>query len=511
MSVARRVRAMNSRTAPGHWVARRTQAMASTSYDRGGAGTSARRYRTHRLDRAEWSQATHAVRTELREAARELDRNNPIYQRILDADGQNVVARGPRVTPNTGDPAWNAAATEIYREHCQQYQFSPERLRDEHTTSMLLRRTIVRDGGCLAYHPFGRTQVFEDGQIVTPRERTSQTNIKDGVEFNRRTGALDGYWVGPYSRYGIVDERDAVFVPAWHIDRELGVVMRRTVYHQRPKFISGYRGISPSASAGDHLERCEEYWEALNERAIQEASVFGALFAKNRERARKGMNTGRDDDNSTEPGQEEYDRPAYIEPGTVWSLHPEDKFELFATSTPNAQFAELVRTAIRFAAICLNQPLEIAMMLFDRNFSASRATVELYKLYARLEKQRHVRDWTLWDYEWAIYDAIVDGRLTARPDWRSVLIAPDGWSYLDPKAEALAIRYRFDNGEATMTEVLADTGRDLREHYDLRANDYLVAADVAAARAVPIQIIAPHLFSRPSIQAETDPDPETLT
>lgn len=492
-------------TPPTHWLSRRRAAQAR--YETG-ASTSARRYANHRASSPEWHEATSIVRTELSETARNLDRNNPIYQRILNAAQQNVIARGPRVTPNTDDDGWNQAAADIYAAHCERTNFSIERIHDEHQSSLIAYRSKLRDGGVLCYHPFGRTQLFEDGQIVTPRERIAQSNIKDGVQFSKRTGALEGYWVGPYSRYGTVKESDAFLLPAWHVDKDLGITLPRTVYLHTPKFITGYRGISPTAAAGDDLERMNIYWEAINERAIQEANAFGVLYAKDRTRAKAGMNVGRGADDANEPGQEEYDSPAYTEPGTVFHLHPEDKFEMQSLQSPNAQLDMFLQWSIRIAAISADMPIEVAMMLFGRNFSASRATVEMFKMWARVEKAYMAKNWTRWDYVWTMYDHMILGDLPYRADWQNVLIAPDGWTYLDPKSEALAIQYRFGTGEATMTEVLADTGRGLREHYDMRANDYLVAKSVADAQNVPIEIIAPHLFADGLGGTETTVEPD---
>lgn len=493
---------------PTHWIGKRSAAMASGSGYDTQRGTSLRQYRSHSQTTAEWAEATPTTRTEIRETSRALDRSNPVYQRILNAYVENVVARGPRVTPNTADPGWNAAAADIYRQACTALNFSPNRLHDEHTASEIVARSRQRDGGILAYHPLGATQLFEDGQIVTPRDKLTDTTVRDGIQFDAN-GAVRGYWVGPYSRYGIVDTSAATLVPAWHTDTRYGITLPRATYLHSPRFASQLRGISTTSGASDHLERGEQYWEALLERAINEACVFGTLNSVDPSAAANSISAGRGNDTSNEPGQAEYSRPAYLEPNTIFNLAAEDKFQLHAAPTPNAQFENVIKMGIRMASITLAMPLELVLIMFEHNFSASRAAIEIFKMFARKEKKYMVDRWTRWHYHWAIYDAMLLGDLPYRPDWQSVIIAPDGWSYLDPKADALAVQYRFNSGEGTMTEILADTGRDVTEHYQRRANDYTKAADVAKATGVPIEILAPHLFAHTPPTEETPEEPTT--
>lgn len=474
-----------------HWLSQRraVQARYFGGYETG-AGTPSRRYRRHGQAYAEWSQATPAKRTELTESARDADRGNAFVMRLLNAGVEHVVGAGPTITPTTADPGWNAAAAAIYAERCLRENFSAERMLDETLAAQLIYRTLLRDGAVLAYHPYGRVQWFESGQIVSPRDYTGASKLRDGIQFSSKTGALEGFWVGPYNKYGTVSSGDAYFLKAWWQDAAGLGTLPRCSYLYRTHFLSGYHGIAALGTIADDLERLEEYKEAVTERALMEATVFAVQYTNNAERARKGISVGRQDDDASSEGKDTYDRVAYGEPGAVYQMARDDRMEQLGLHASNANIETFFKTLWRQGALPISMPLEVALFLWDQNFSASRGVLEIFKRWCRQEKARMVAGWWRPNYQWAIYDAIIGGDLPARADWRNVDIIPDGWAYLNPLEDVQTNRLRRAIGEATQGDLLAEQGRGTSAQLFRRlAAEYQQAQAVAKETGVPIEFL----------------------
>lgn len=484
---------INRRHDANHGTGYGRHAMFASGYETK-ANTRTRRYKSRTQPTAEFAEASEHRRTEIRESLRDLDRNNTIFQRILNVGEENIIGLGPRVTPMTADRSWNDAALEIYEARCASSEFTPSRQMSEWEASRLVWRSRERDGGVIVYHPFGRTQMFEDGQIVTPLKLKDRDSVRHGIQYD---GAeVSGYWVGPYNKHGYVDVAEAFFLPAWHVDEDLQVRLPITQYLHHTNFLSGDRALSPLAAVPEHLERLDDYTEAVLERAIQESSIMGALFSDDTD-AHESINVGRTDDNPSAGPESAYDKISYIEPGIVPHFKKDDRFEMHAPTTPNKEASPFMKMVVRLAAVTRAQPIELTLMEFsESNFSASRAAIEQAKRLWLMEHKYLKLNWYRVNYLWSTYEAILAGDLTFRDDWQRLTVSPPGWRYLQPKEDAEANEIRMRSGEANLTEVLSEQGKSRKEFYRTTADEILEAQEVAAETGVDVNLLLKHAAAK---------------
>lgn len=432
---------------------------------------------------AESAIATQAARLTMIDRCRAAYRQNGIFTRIVNALKENIIGTGFRVEAQTADPGWNRAAEEILAEQNKRENFSPSETLSERESAVLMCISHYRDGGVLVYHPYGGTQLFEEFQIVTPRGKSADANVRDGLVFNN-AGKLQGYYVGPYSRWGYVDDGAAQYLPAWHVDTDLQVKLPVCVYIRSCNFISGYRGIPMLAPCLDDLDRIGDYIDAVLERAIEEACIMGTLHSDD-PNASDSLSVKRTDDTSTTTTP--YNKVSRLEPGVVPLLRKDEEFKIHGISAPGGNFEPFMQMLSRLAALPASMPLEIAMMDFsDTNFAASRASIEQFKLCCVMGKAEYAEQWYTPNYHWRIYEAIKRGDLTRRDDWQAHKVSPSGWRYLEPSKDAAAATERMANKTSNLAAELAEQGKGLIAHLNQTAEVILAARQVAADKGVDV-------------------------
>jgi len=328
-------------------------------------------------------------------------------------------------------------------------------------------------------------------------DSSKKNRVKDGVQFTR-SGAIEGYWVGPYSEFGHVSVKDAFFLPAWKIDNDFQVQLPRTIYWYATKFVSGYRGFSELGTAIDDLERIQDYIDAILERAVEEACIMGVLKS-DRTGAGEGLSVGRKTDQGTKSAGQVYDTVSYLEPGIVPNLAKDDEFEIKGITSPGREFASFFSTLVGLVGLSGSLPNELTLMKFNEtNFSASRAAIDQAKMFWRMEQRDMDEVWTVPNRTWTIYEAIRRGELSYRDDWQDVNVLHSGWRYLQPKDDADATAVKLDTGETNLTQVLAERGEGLEDFLRMTAAEVATAERVAAETGVPIEILLKHATNRAS-------------
>jgi len=475
------------------------------AYDTG-SSTRIRRYRSHSSDVSERSVATAPKRTQLREACRAQDRTNPVFIRCLDAIVQNVVYTGATVLPTTADAEWNRQAAALYRARCGREHFQPDRMRHEIEAYKLVVRSHHRDGGVLVYRPLGHVQLYEDGQIVTPSDQTHNAAVIDGFRFGG-DGAIEGVYVGPYDRFGRVDSSrgSTTLLPAWHFDAEWQVSLPVCSYIRNQDFVSGLRGVPEMTGGLDHLERFDDYLEAILERAVNEACIMGALYSDDHD-ANAALSANRTDDDGTDTASETWDKISHIEPAIVPHLKTGEKLELLTPGTPSNNFQPFVHTLLKLVGLQVSLPIELSFLHFsDTNFSASRAAIEQAKRLWVMLQDLYAREWTGPNYLWTVYEAMrYDGTLPYRDDWRAHQVRPAGWKYLEPWTDARANAQRLNSGESNLTRILAEQGIGMEEHLRTTADEVLAAKRIAAETGVDPEILLKHAYGRAAAPSPVD-------
>lgn len=457
--------------------------------------------------KAAWATQTKNLRREYIASCRDQYYSNPIFQRVINALVEHIVSEGFRIHPNTADPGWNKAARDILRERFQRGNYTPRGMASEWeiAKNIIMNRSI--DGGVFVYRPKGGTQLFEEPQVYTPADKWGKNDVLDGIQFDER-GHLKGYWVGPYSMWGDVDQTNMQFIPAWHIDEDFQIKMPVTNYLRVTGMASSYRGTPLLAASVDDLERMTDVFDSVAERVAQEACIMGTLKSDD-VNAKQSFNVARNDEASA--GEEEtsmqYDDIQYVEPGIVAHLRSNDNFEMHSPSTPSNNFNDFVKMSARVAALPASMPIEVALMHFsDTNFSAARGAIELYKMACKMDKKLLADEYSTWNYMWTIYEAMLDGDLTYRDDWFEHRVGLSGWRYLEPKKDAEAAATRMENSLSTLTGELADRGLEFEDEARTAASEVRTAERLSEETGVNTQAILDRAYERNGGQRPTSAD-----
>lgn len=446
---------------------------------------------------AAWADETRTLRRELIASCRHQWQSNPVYRRIINALVEHIVSTGFRLVPNTGDAGWNKAARDILRERFKREHFTPRGLKNEWEVAKSIVINQKNDGGVFVYRPRGYTQVFEEAQVYTPADKWGKSDVIDGIQFDEK-GHVNGYWAGPYSLMGDVDQTKMTLLPAWHVDEDLQIKLPITSYLRVDGFASSYRGTPLLASSLDDLERMADVFNNVAERVAQEACIMGTIKSDD-PNAAASINVDRADQDSTAKTQtdEAYNQIQWLEPGIVGRIKQNEEFDLHTPGTPNNNFESFIKMSARQSALPASMPIEVALLHFsDTNFSAARGAIELYKMSCRMDKKELAEEYSTYNYLWTIYEAMQDGDLTYRSDWMEHRVGLSGWRYLEPKKDAEAASARMENGLSTLTEELADRGLELEDELRESASERKAAERISQETGEDVEAILLRAYQR---------------
>lgn len=285
--------------------------------------------------------------------------------------------------------------------------------------------------------------------------------LQDGIEFN-----MEGRELAVYVRNGETLEiqrvpyrgKERVFVLHPAIITEVGQV----------------RGVSPVAMIAHDLAKLVDYSTAEVEAAVNNALIAGWIkpsddapsskpFASIAAQASlKGINT-----------QQE---PTRIEKAGffIQNLKAGEEMQSFDTKRPNVNFGTFVDNVCSYLTASLGIPLEITKMMFNQNYSASRAALILY--WQTVEKWRSsvVSQFLQPVYRAWFSEEVKAGRIKA-PGFGNSPVLTEAWltadwigsslPSIDPRAEAEADTIRLQQGATTYERnALKYNGSDFRDN-----------------------------------------------
>lgn len=434
-------------------------------------------------------------------SCRDAYRNNGIFRRIVHAEVENVVGTGFRILPTTSDRQWNALARQYLDARTSEAHFAFPNLpgRSEWGVHLLACFHHSREGGVFVYRSSRGVQLFEEAQCQTPRERVNSALCRDGMQFNA-DGTLEGYWIGDYSATdGYPAESNMTLIPAFLDHAEFGR-LQVTNYIHSGSFASGLRGTAPLACVIDDLERFGDYYDAVSERAAQEANIVGVHKTDRKGGTKSAFNVARNGSDTTDDTVDDaYPRVAYLEAGAVIPIGTDEDFTIEGLQTPGGHFDPFTKMAMRFIGAPVSMPIEILLLHFsDTNFSASKAAIEQFRIACRMQKRRYVESYTVPNYRMAIYEAIRDGDLPWRDDWWRSVVVPSGWRSLQEGEEAKAAIERMNSGITTPAFEMANLFDRQPEDNVREIIETLATIDAAAdAAGQPRDLVRQFFFSNP--------------
>lgn len=421
------------------------------------------------------------------EQARAFDRDDPVpgpfVERVLD----NTLPDGTQLDPQTGDEALNLDLWERWRA----WSTDPAacdamgQLGFDDLERQVLRSQIF-DGDVAVLLTAGGLQLAESHRLRSP-SYGSGDNIVLGVELDAVRRPVR-YWFAedeidphhPAASFGAVVPRDAYDLRG-----------RRQVLHVRDaRRTSQTRGVSAFRTVFRTLDAIEDIHFAkliqqqvtscfafILEQAASELGVPSPALGARTEAAQSGEATALEG----------------IGPGTVYRAPPGVTAKGFAPQVPNAGYFEQMELALNLVAINLGEPLMIAMMRPDGNFSAYRGAVEQARMVWRRTQNALVRQFRTPVYlhlldRWCLLDprlAAARRRLGRRAFEQHQWNRP-AWPYIDPQVDAAADLIRVQNGLISPRRLHAERGRDWEEiaSETVLDNAYAIRAAKKAAREI---------------------------
>jgi len=458
---------------PG-WAARRARArMLTQRYEVAAASygllrASIQRRRRRGPARSEASASDMDV-SELREWSRDTYRLNSLYSGIIRRAVDNWLGGGLTVVPQTGDRGRDADLERAFAEYCtasggfdaaQRYSFGQ--------WQRVVAISLLRDGDALLYRSDDGWQIFEAGQVGTPRGYSGR-RIVSGIEVDQRGRAVR-YWVAPYSRHGYVDMRAA---------RGLRADLCSLVLS--PEWASGLRGIPPLANALNRFEDLDGYLEAELFTARAASSIMGEFHTD----APNGIDALSATNQSADQKKEGQPRVLEFAPAQWIQTFDNEEIKLHSVNRPASAFGDFVRTMLRLCGSSIGMPLELAVFdLTDTNFAGARMvllqawrTFEVYqKIIAEMVVAPVYHDWL---------ERQTEVKVDAEdPAIRRFEIHRPKYVWIDPYKEARAQQTALESGYETLTHIARDMQREVEDLLRERAREIVMAKAIAEENGI---------------------------
>lgn len=299
-----------------------------------------------------------------------------------------------------------------------------------------------------------RIQLIEADRISTPKDKSQDKNIIDGVESNK-SGETIAYYIcnrHPNSK-DLTEKEEWVRVAAY--GENTG---RKNVLHlMNRERIGQRRGVPLLAPVIESLKQLGRYTEA----ELVAAVVSGLLTVF----IEKENYSSEAPFGQIVPEEEQVDR--YTEnsielgPGAIIDLNEGEKANIVNPGRPNAAFDGFVTSICRQIGAALEIPYELLLKNFNASYSASRAALlEAWKSF------RMYREWLAADFCQPIYEewlteAVARGRIEAPgffgdPLTKKAYCGAE-WNgpaqgLLNPTQEVAAAQKRVENGFSTRSK-----------------------------------------------------------
>lgn len=389
----------------------------------------------------------------LREAARDMERNDAAIAALLNIAVSNIIgANGFTYEPDTGDADvdrelydrvndWRNDARQC--DHAGRHTFTQQ--------EELVMRGIFRDGDAIAL-PVDRTlalQHIEAQRLTTPK--STKRNVVSGVRLDGRDRPVE-YWISRAprkSRGWVARVADVDQIPAY---RSNGLP---AVLHMfNPMRVSQTRGVTAFEPIIEYASMLSDLDFAQLVKA-QSAALVG-LFIEKHDVGGFAPSDPLGERSTDADGQSLID----LRPGMVHRLGPGERAQLLSANIPNAEYFKHVEHVLRLIGLSLGVPLSQYMMnASDTNFSGWRGALdEARKGYSKQQTKlehafhRPVIRWLLFHWQ---RRGLLSGRAANMPldDLSRHVWHKPTFPYIEPSKDAKA--------EATQLANLLESPRAL--------------------------------------------------
>jgi len=400
-------------------------------------------------------------RIELLGASRAADRDNPLFNAVVNRLTDNVVGETgfslqARVRTANGRKLDRKTNEKIENELWPEFAEDPE-VRGLHDWTGI-EQTVLRDllvagdMGAIKIKT-GQLQLIESERINSARTKYVTRDVEQGIELNN-VGRPVAYWVGKAYEDFIIETASR------------RIKADNFIYIHGPgRRISQTRPVPPFVSSFPNIHRLNDI---LNAEAVawQLLARFALKITK-READVEAYNLSEEDaaaayrnDTTMDPATLA-DRAVDTPEGTIFWGDASDNIEGIKHELPGANFTASVTSYLRLIGMQVGLPLELLLLDWSKtNFSSARAALEQAYVMLRRWQRCLVRQLHRPVYEWKVRQWINEGRLPDRPGMTSAEWIPHPFPFIDPEKDAKARGQLLDRGLSTYAANLRSTGQD---------------------------------------------------
>mgnify|MGYP000982519365 CR=1 FL=1 len=391
-------------------------------------------------------------------------RNNPCVKAICRLREEDVIGRGLKPRPDTGDPVLDKELESWWDDYSSDCEVSGLSMME--SQKLLSSLPLIHGDGGLLLLDDGRVQLIAGEQIGvdTPSvfmpkesEQSEKKGIIEGLELND-VGAVTGYHIGQLRDNG---RAKSELIPA-----------DRFIHHTKRMRIGQLRGVPELATAVDVLMDIQEYENIEMISAKASASLSAAVKKESALDFELGARAEADD------------RLEYFEPGRFHYLEPgEDVSVISPSGRPNVNAIEWLVYKLRKVGSTIGIPTEYLLMTIgETSFSASQGMVLLYQNTIEAEQrfmQQTLNKWWGWRLKYALeskeltINTEVNLKLNKVP-WQS-----PAFRWINRSSQVAADAQYLQMGAVSIDTICGQFGSTPEEIFTQKAKDISKAKELA--------------------------------
>ena len=400
----------------------------------------------------------------LRDRSRELERNSGVINRYLQIMKEGVVGNSGfnlKVKARDEDGSLDTQGNDIVESAFYKWARNPEVTNQYtlHDLYQMVVESLCRDGEVLCQ--FIRTDEGLKLSFLEPDYLNSDLNkdldefrsIRMGVEVNRQTMQPLAYWLraDPYSNTVGVDSQ-------LNSSRRIPAEDMLHIY-QNSRF-GATRGIPKISSVMTMIKWLSDYQYSELVSSKASASKMGFITSPTGEGYADSYLNG-----------DEYQPAMEFSPGTFDQLPAGYDVKFFDPQHPTSQVSEYMKTMMRSIASGLNVSYSsLSGDLSNSSYSSARIGIMNERDSFRMMQKFIIEHFAMPVYrEWLLQAMTIDQfgipvtryfKFEDADNWSG-----RSWEAIDPLKQAQANSLNVSQGFASMNDVLAQSGKDLTQHF----------------------------------------------
>jgi lambda family phage portal protein len=404
------------------------------------------------------------------------DRDNGLYEGVINRAVDNIIGDGFSLQARTDDPKVNKEIERLWSE-----EFTPDPevrgLDSWYDNERLVLRHLLVDGDVAALKTtVGKFQFIEAERIASTQLSLFGRRIESGVEIND-LGRPIGFYICSYDRMGYLQKGTAKRFRADDICY-LANRKRNTQTRGVPALVSNF---SMFHRINDVCDSEAIAWQMLARFAVAINRDRGPELAFQESQA-DDVSTGTSTNSAAAESTPPDIAPNIQQLDNAIIFHGEkgETVTGIDRNLPGADFPASITMFIRLLGVPVGLPLELVLLDWSKtNYSSARAALEqafrMFRTWQRRLKQR----WHTPIYLWKVQEWVDDGRLPNRPDiFKHEWIVPS-FPWIDQLKEAMAWGERIDRGLATLTEAIKSLNQDREQWLIQRKREVADAIEAA--------------------------------